>query len=417
MGGSYYDKYALIDSAEIARLAKKRRARASRRRKICVFAALCVIIVSSFTLGWQIASPGDDVITRHEVEHMMAVLMAEVNRQNDHAIEAIAASVAGYNNAADMFAAIDNSVVSINVVQQQMQLGRMQDRRSAGSGVIFHETDERVYIATNYHVVQGAHVVTISLDDIRTVPANFVGGDQRSDLAVISVLRTDLHRLGIENYQVAVFGNSCAMQIGNFVLAVGNAYGEGKSATLGIVSALNNTITLDVGIVLNVMQTDAAINPGNSGGPLVNTRGEVIGINTARFFSAHSEGMGYAIPSNEAIVILNQILESGNIVRPILGVTFTTITPELRDLHNLPATGVFINQTVRGYAAAHMGLLPGDIITHYNGIRVANSDHMRKLIAQTPVGSEIAVTVVREGGREVNLRGVMTSYHISTTSF
>jgi len=381
-------------------------------KRICFVAIFCAIIVSSFTLGWQIGPPRDDTISRREVEHMMNALLAEVDRQNAQTV----ASAGGYNNAADMFAAIDNSVVSINVVQQQMRLGGIQDRHSAGSGVIFHETPERIYIATNYHVIQGAHMVTISLDDICTVPANFVGGDERSDLAVISVLRSNLAAAGINNYQVAAFGDSDAMEIGNFVLAVGNAYGEGKSATLGIVSALDNTITLDVGIVLNVMQTDAAINPGNSGGPLVNTRGQVIGINTARFFSAHSQGMGYAIPSNEAWTILTQILETGNVVRPVLGVTFTTITPELQYLHNLPATGVFINQTVGGYAAAYMGLLPGDIVTHYNGTQLADSDHIRQLIAQTPIGTEITITAIRDG-HEISLRGIMTSYHTSTTNF
>jgi len=413
----YDNKYALIDSVEMARLAKERRAKTAKRRKVCVFAALCAIMVSSFTLGWQMSTPNEDFVSRQEMEQMMSLLAAEMERQNSQAIETISMSSSGYNNAADMFAAIDDAVVSINVIQQQMSLGRTQDRHSAGSGVIFHETAERVYISTNYHVVQGAHSVTISLDDVRMVPANFVGGDERSDLAVISVLRENLRNAGINNYTVATFGDSDAMQIGNFVLAVGNAYGEGKSATLGIVSALDNTITLDVGIVLNVMQTDAAINPGNSGGPLVNTRGEVIGINTARFFSAHSEGMGYAIPSNEAAVILNQILENGNVVRPILGVTFTTVTQELRDLHNLAATGVFINQTVRGYAAEHLGLLPGDIVTQYNGVRVANSDQLRELITQTPIGGQIEMTVVRDGGGEAELRGVMTSYHASNTSF
>ncbi|MDR2182596.1 MAG: trypsin-like peptidase domain-containing protein [Clostridiales bacterium] len=385
-------------------------------RNICIFAVFSAIMVSSFVLGMRLGAPGDGFVSQNEMEHIVGTLMAEIDRQNEEAVRAIAASGARYNNAADMFASIDDSVVSINVVQQQMTTGRTRDRHSAGSGVIFHETAERIYIATNYHVIQGADVVTISLDDIRMASASFVGGDQRSDLAVISVLRSSLAEAGIDNYQVATFGDSDAMEIGNFVLAVGNAYGEGKSATLGIVSALDNTITLDVGIVLNVMQTDAAINPGNSGGPLVNTAGEVIGINTARFFSAHSEGMGYAIPSNEAAVILQQILEGGNIVRPVLGVIFETITPQLRDLHNLPTTGVFINQVVRGYAAGNMGLLPGDIITHYDGIRVTDSDHARELIARTAVGGEIVVAVWRDG-QEISLRGVMTSYLTSTTKF
>jgi len=373
-------------------------------------------MVASFAFGFYIATPNEDFIPRHEVEAMMATLLADVSRQNELALSTLAASAATYNNAADIFRAIDNSVVSINVFQQHMQLGRVQDRHSAGSGVIFHENDQRIYIATNYHVVQGANMVTISLDDIRTAPASFVGGDARSDLAVISVLRADLRTAGIDNYQVAAFGNSDDMEIGNFVLAVGNAYGEGKSATLGIVSALDKEITLDVDVTLNVMQTDAAINPGNSGGPLVNTSGEIIGINTARFGSARSEGMGYAIPSNAAAEIINQILQHGNVQRPILGVSFTTVTEELRDLHNLPTTGVFINQVSRGYAAHHMGLLPGDIVTHYNGTRLTDTDQMRSLIAATTVGAEFTITAIRDG-REISLRGQMTSYHTSTTNF
>ncbi|MCL2573804.1 MAG: trypsin-like peptidase domain-containing protein [Defluviitaleaceae bacterium] len=381
-------------------------------RRFCTFAVICAIIVSSFSLGLQIGTPDNDFVSRREMEFILSSLAAEMDRQT---ATALATTTQSYNNAAEIFSAIDNSVVSINVMQQQIR-GTMQDSHSAGSGVIFHETNESIYIATNYHVVQAAHMVTISLDDVRTAPASFVGGDERSDLAVISVLREDLRAAGITDYKVAVFGDSDAMEIGNFVLAVGNAYGQGQSATLGIVSALNKTITLDVGIVLNVMQTDAAINPGNSGGPLVNTRGEVIGINTARFASVHSEGMGYAIPSNEAAEIISQILEYGNIIRPVLGVTFTTITPELREMHNLPATGVFINQTVRGFTAADIGLLAGDIVTHYNGQRVQTSDQVRELISQTPIGAEINIIILRDG-QEISLRGIMTSYHTSTTNF
>ena len=384
-------------------------------KRICILATFCVMMVSGIGLGIHIDTPNDNMVTTREMEIIINGLMAEIDRQNDSHMQALSAAQS-YSNAADMFAAIDNSVVSINVVQQQMSWGQMLDISSAGSGVIFYETDAHVYIATNYHVIQSAHVVTISLDDICTVRANFVGGDERSDLAVISVQRSKLAAAGIDDYQVAVFGDSDAMQIGNFVLAVGNAYGKGKSATLGIVSALDNTITLDVGIVLNVLQTDAAINPGNSGGPLVNTAGEVIGINTAKFSSTHSEGMGYAIPSNEAMAVLNQILESGNIVRPILGVTFTTITQELADLHNFDASGVFINQTVRGYAAEQMGLLPGDIITHYNGTSVITSDQIRELITKTPIGGDIAITAIRDG-QQINLHGVMWSYLTSTTDF
>jgi len=406
-----YARYALIDSREIKRIARMR-----RRKKFFAVVAACVIIMGSFALGLRLGTDNPDFVARHEVEQMLNDFLAEVSQQNEQSLHNIFASAPTYNNAADIFRAIDNSVVSINIVQQHLQFGRMQDRHSAGSGVIFHEDDTHIFIATNYHVIQGAYTVTISLDDVRTAPANFVGGDERNDLAVISVLRENLRVAGITNYKVAAFGDSDAMEIGNFVLAVGNAYGEGQSATLGIVSALNKTITLEVGFTLNVLQTDAAINFGNSGGPLVNTRGEVIGINTARFGSPHSEGMGYAIPSNDAARILSQILESGNIVRPVLGVTFETVTEYLRDRHNLDSVGVFIGQVVRGYTAHNIGLLPGDIIIRYNGSPVTTTRQLTALIAATPIGSEVVVTVMREG-QEIVLSGHMESYHASSTNF
>jgi serine protease Do len=327
----------------------------------------------------------------------------------------LTSSTPAYNNAADIFRAIDNSVVSINVLTQQRQWGIIRDTHSAGSGIIFHETDERVYIVTNYHVVQNATHVMVSLDDVREVQARYVGGEERSDIAVIYVLRADLWEAGITNYQVAVFGDSDEMEIGNFVLAVGNAYGEGKSATLGIVSALDKVITVEGDVTLNVMRTDAAINPGNSGGPLVNTAGEVIGINTAKFMSGRSEGMGYAIPSNEVQDILRQVLETGDIQTAVLGIHLRTVTEELRVEHNLPATGIMVAYVIQGFAADEMGLAPADVITHFNGRRITDDAQLREMLRRTNVGSPIQVQIYR-GNEQITLHGTMTGTR-STTNF
>lgn len=384
-------------------------------KKFMIGAAIAAVAFVSGT-GFG-ANYGHDFISRAEVEAMIAVHAAQIDQLTSQTTALTATSQSGYlNSTAEMFRAIDNSVVSINIVQQQHRFNQVLDRHSAGSGVIFHETDDNIYIATNYHVVQGAMSATISLDDIRTAPARFVGAEEQSDLAIISVSRADLEAAGITGYQVAVFGNSDAMEIGNFVLAVGNAYGEGKSATFGIVSARGKSITMDIGITLDVIQTDAAINPGNSGGPLVNTRGEVIGINTARLMTARSEGMGFAIPSNDAVEILNMILERGTIVMPFMGMTTVAVNEEIRAHYDLDATGLFVRDIFRGFAAQSMGLLPGDIITHFNEHRILNHQELSDAINEAGVGGDVRLNVMRNG-REIILSGQITGRNLHNTDF
>ena len=384
------------------------------RRLFRNIAIILAASLGSFALGLGVNFNGgmghdQDFMRWHEVEAMLAEHEARMTRQNMN-LELVADPDVNNNfsSAADMFRAIDNSVVSIGTVQHHRQ-HRILERHGAGSGIIFHETATHVYIATNYHVVQGAASATVSLDDIRTVPASFVGGEESSDLAVISVRRADLLEMGMTNYQVAVFGDSDAMEIGNFVLAVGNAYGEGKTATLGIVSALDKIITLESGITLNMMQTDAAINPGNSGGPLVNTRGEVIGINTARFITGRSEGMGFAIPSNDAVDILSQIMERGNVQRSFLGVTTVTLSEEQRDYYGFSAVGLIVREVSAGFAAESIGVAAGDIITHFNGIQILSHPQLAEAIARTPAGSDFSLIVMRDG-EALKLQGQMTGF-------
>jgi len=383
--------------------------------KVKVFLALLLVGALGFAFGANFRR--GDYIPRYEVEAMFAQQQMLLEQLNSRTVELSDAANAPYfDNAADVFRAIDNSVVSVNVMHQRRQFNRIIDSYSGGSGIIFHETDENIYIVTNYHVVQGAVSATVSLDDIRTAPARFVGGQHQSDLAVISVSRADLVAAGISNYQVAVFGNSDNMEIGNFVIAVGNAYGEGKSATFGIISAQDKSITLESGITLNVLQTDAAINPGNSGGPLVNTRGEVIGINTARLITARSEGMGFAIPSNDAVLILNQFLQTGSIRSPFMGLRTSLVTEEMRAHYSLDATGLLVQSVSDGFVAHQMGLVQGDIITHFNGRAITDHRVFGELISQTGVGGHVRLTVMRNG-QQLELTGVMTGRYDTDTNF
>lgn len=400
-------KYALINSEDIRRIRRARHGKAFR--KVLLGGALLAV---SFAAGLNFRQ-SHDFVTSYELSNILAELSIE-QEQSVNAVllqaEDMILSTAVYNNPADIFNAVDNSVVSINITSQQRHLfGGLMESYSAGSGIIFHQTNERIYIVTNYHVVSGASSVTISLDDINESPASYVGSQPQMDIAVISVLRQDLASAGIVGYKIATFGDSSAMNIGNFVMAVGNAYGEGKSATLGIVSAMDKNITVDGGIRLTVLQTDAAINPGNSGGALVNTSGEVIGINTARLMTARSEGMGYAIPSNDVVNILSQIMQQGDVATPFLGVNIFTINEQTREYNNLNDVGIFVQGVFQGFAAYEMGLLPGDIITHFNNQRVYTSEELGRHISASAVGSQVELRVVRNQ-QVFWLSGVMSAY-------
>ena len=294
-----------------------------------------------------------------------------------------------------------NSIVSINVsstVTMQNFFGRgafEREAQSAGSGVIFFENDEKIFILTNFHVIERADAVTISIDDERQAPANFVGNDRTEDLAVISVLKSELAEAGITDYTIATFGDSDMLEVGETVVAIGNAIGEGKSATAGIVSALHKIIPID-GIYYDVIQTDASINPGNSGGALVNTSSQVIGINTAKISGNGVEGMGYSIPSNTVKTVIDQIMTNGSPQKPFLGIEGQDITEDILAANMLlPGLGVYVRGVYQGSGAAAGGLRANDIIVGVNGESVTTMEQLTSIIQELGVGGTAAIEVFR----------------------
>lgn len=315
---------------------------------------------------------------------------------------AVSSSSSGQSSdAVSVVKGVANSVVSINVVQDvSYGYGYWQTSRqvqSAGSGVIFSEDSEKIYILTNNHVINGASGVTISIDDANTAEANFVGSDANFDLAVISVKKENLKAAGITDYTIAVFGNSDKLEVGERVVAIGNAYGEGKSATQGIISALNKQITTTVGNTLDVIQTDAAINPGNSGGALVNASSQVIGINTAKLSDYGVEGMGYSIPSNTVKSITEKIMSNKSSSKEAyLGISSgVSVSEEVKKAYNLQSTGVYVNQVINGSPASEAGIRTGDLITSFNGISLTSIEQLTDAILKTAPGDVISVVVYR----------------------
>ena len=274
--------------------------------------------------------------------------------------------------------------------------GPTPNLQGAGSGVIVSSDG---YILTNNHVVEGAEEITVTLPDKQEFQGSVVGLDPKTDLAVIKVEAADL--------PFVQWGDSAGLQVGEYVLAVGNPFGLDSTVTLGIVSALGRG---GMGITQyeDFIQTDAAINPGNSGGALVNTQGELIGINTAIFSrSGGYQGVGFAVPTKLAQPIYTSLVKTGSVVRGFLGVGIQAITSDLANSFQLEKThGALVTNVMPGSPADQAGLQRGDVIVEYNGQVVEDPRTLQGQVVGTIVGNQVSLVVMREG-QKVTLRPVI----------
>jgi len=255
----------------------------------------------------------------------------------------------------------------------------------AGSGIL---TDDKGYIATNNHVVENAQNIYVELADGRIFPANIVGTDPLSDLAVIKIDATDL--------PYAYWGDSNLLSVGEWVLAIGNALGGGGGATQGIVSRLNVSVNFEGNTLYGLIQTTAAINPGNSGGPLVNMSGEVIGITSIKMVASAVEGIGFAISSDEAKPIILDLIRYGRVTYPWLGVWSRTVDPLLAAAMNLSVDrGALIVEVVAGNPADTAGLREDDIIIRFGGQEVSDIADLIRAIRASEIGEEVEIVFVR----------------------
>jgi Do/DeqQ family serine protease len=258
-----------------------------------------------------------------------------------------------------------------------------RERRSLGSGVL---VDKRGYILTNNHVIEQADQIEVRLVDKRKFSATVIGKDSKTDLAVIKIEAPD-------DLPVAKLGDSGKIRIGEWAIAIGNPFGLDQTVTVGVISAVGRS---DVGITTyeDFIQTDASINPGNSGGPLVNIQGEVIGINTA--IVATGQGIGFAIPISMAREIKDRLIAQGKVVRGWLGVGIQELTEELASQFGVKAEeGVLVGNVMPGGPAERGGLKTGDIIQEFNGTRIGNVHQLQREVAQSSVGSQAQVKVLR----------------------
>ena len=260
--------------------------------------------------------------------------------------------------------------------------------QSSGSGVIIDAAQGLV--VTNHHVIDNATDIAVTLKDRRRLSAKLVGSDPATDIALLRIEATGLQQLA--------FGDSDALEVGDFVVAIGNPFGLGLTATLGIVSALGRS-GLGIEGYEDFIQTDASINPGNSGGALVALDGTLVGINTAIIGpSGGNIGIGFAVPSAMAQVVIAQLVEFGEVHRGVLGIGIQDLTPELAEALEVPVQdGAVVSEVAAGSAAAAAGLRPGDVITAVDDRPVRDASNLRNRIGLLRVGTAIRLTIYREG--------------------
>jgi serine protease Do len=279
---------------------------------------------------------------------------------------------------------------------------------SCGSGIVIGQNDTELLIATNNHVVEDANSLSVCFGDSEEAvyEAQIKGTKADNDLAIVSVKLADMDQDVLSTVKIATIGSSSELKIGEGVIAIGNALGYGQSVTTGIVSALDREVTID-NLSAKLIQTDAAINPGNSGGALLNMKGELIGINSAKFASSEVEGMGYAIPIDTAQPILEELMmretrdkldvnESG-----FLGINCQNVDKDVSEMYGIPE-GVYVLSVTKGSAADNAGIQKGDIITDFDGVSISSREELKNTLLYYSPGETVEVTIQRSnnGGYE-----------------
>lgn len=292
---------------------------------------------------------------------------------------------------------VSKSVVNIASVRMiQDQLFRVFPVQGVGSGVII---DSRGHILTNNHVIDRTDRIRVTLGDSKQVSAKIVGTDEETDLAVLTAEPLEINTHNAVNFQPANLGNSEELKVGQIVMALGNPFGltGGPTVTAGIISSLNRNVQFENGI-LELVQTDAAINPGNSGGPLINTKGEVVAINTAKI--PYGQGIGFAVPINTVKLILNDLIENGHVTRPWLGISTVKLNARMASFYRLPIVhGALIVNVEPFSPAENAGLRRGDIIEEIDGNKIESPSQISSYIRKKKTVNDKVTVIVNRYGR------------------
>lgn len=279
-----------------------------------------------------------------------------------------------------------------------------EEQTGAGSGIIIGQNDTELLVVTNNHVVEGADSLQVQFIDDETVDAAIKGTDSEKDLAVVAVKLSDIKKATLEQIKVATLGDSDELEVGEGTIAIGNALGYGQSVTTGVVSALNREVQYE-NRTMKLIQTNAAINPGNSGGALLNSKGEVIGINAAKYSSSSVEGMGFAIPVTSVKDVIENLMNKETLTKVdsdkkgYLNIYGRDVTSTLSETYSVP-TGVYVIEVMEGGAADKAGIEKSNVITKINGESVSSMEDLQRKLEYYEKGTEVTLTIQYAKGNE-----------------
>ncbi|SFG52700.1 serine protease Do [Lachnospiraceae bacterium C7] len=367
-----------------------------RKVVVTVASALVVGLVGSGTvLGIRNANRGSNV------------LMASKNNVKLGTTKIVGSS----SEKADVSEVVENVMPSIVAITNTEDVSydslfgrKSEQQQSAGSGIIVKQDDQYIYIATNNHVVENSSELKVQFCDDEIVKAEVKGTDESYDLAVVKVKISDIKEATMKKIKVAKIGDSKKLSVGEQTIAIGNALGYGQSVTTGVVSALGRSAvvqgesgTSGVSTSSNLIQTDAAINPGNSGGALLNEKGEVVGINSIKYTDTSVEGMGYAIPMEDAKPIVDELITREKVdesQQAYLGIAGRDVDSDVASVYGMPE-GVYVVKAEEGGSAAQSGIMQGDIITEFEGKKIESMVSLKSKIAYCKAGDKVKIKVAR----------------------
>lgn len=298
------------------------------------------------------------------------------------------------SNISEIYKNVGSSVVGITSKSYVFDwFNNQRESQASGSGVIIDETATAFYVVTNYHVVTDASDVMVEVANNQIINSKLIGYDEDTDLAVLSIEKKDIPEDILKTIKPIPVGDSSKLEIGEIAIAIGNPLGYNNSVTLGIVSAVERQVNVDA--TMRYIQTDAAINPGNSGGALVNDRGELIGINTAKIAIVDVEGMGFAIPSETMTTIVSELISQGYVSKPYIGIGGADIDESTANLYNIPV-GVLVRHVYDGSPAKAAGIKELDLIVAVNDIKVFSMTDLTDTLRQFRPGDTINIKLVRD---------------------
>ncbi|SHJ82868.1 serine protease Do [Anaerocolumna jejuensis DSM 15929] len=383
---------------DIPQKEKKRRSRGKGRgksfAKLVASALVFGLVAGAAFQGFNMAAGGSSSSVK--------VGSVSTDNKSNGDVNAVETSTSQNKDSSSVSTVVANvmpSIVAINSTINQTTtdfFGRQYDQKEegSGSGIIIGQNDNEILIATNNHVVENASSVQIVFGDDTKVNATIKGTAPNSDLAVVAVKTSELSKTTLSDIKIATLGDSSSLKLGDMAIAIGNALGYGQSVTVGYVSALNREVTVN-NVTLKLIQTDAAINPGNSGGALLNSKGEVVGINSVKYVDDSVESIGYAIPISDAIPVINELMNSNSTDKTesaFLGIQGKDVTSDYAASFNMPE-GVYVGKVSKNSAAEKAGLQIGDIITGINNVKVQSMTDLQQALSYTKAGSAGTIKV------------------------